>query len=151
MIFWCRKLPSLTICCHHWGHALMDWDIATSKPPIFMTASPILWELSSLLCHGKLNTITILVSVVLMVMQSHQTPGCPKQELSVFSCFLLIDPCHFIINTSPICSASLETLFIWKWHRSIYKRLENAALPVCPFCRLVLLRFAGRLFFFPAP
>ena len=90
----------------------MDCDIATSKPPIFMTASPILWELSSLLCQRKLQTTTTLVSVVLMVMQNHQTPECPKQELSVFSCFLLIGPGHCLIETSPLCSASLENPFV---------------------------------------
>ena len=90
----------------------MDCDIATSEPPIFMTASPILWELSSLLCHGKLNTLTILVSVVLMVMHNYQMPGRLKQELSVFSCFLLIDPDHFLIKSLPLCSTSLETPFI---------------------------------------
>ena len=58
VIFWCTKLPSLTICYHHdWCHALMDWDIATSKPPIFMTASPISLELYPLSCHELLHTI----------------------------------------------------------------------------------------------
>ena len=41
VMFWCKMLPSIIICYHHWGHAHMNWDIATSKPSNFMTASPI--------------------------------------------------------------------------------------------------------------
>ena len=57
VIFWCTKIPSIIICYHHWSLAHMDWDIASSKPHIFMTASPILWELSPLSCHELLYTI----------------------------------------------------------------------------------------------
>ena len=51
---WCRKLPYIPICYHHWGHALMDWDIATSM----MIADCERWKLSTpdITCFGVPNS-----------------------------------------------------------------------------------------------
>ena len=68
---------------------------------------------------------------------SHSVP-LVKQEVSAFSCLLLMDPCRFhILNlvsktgmkpfwTSPFCSASLKSPFRRKQHRLLNKWLENA-------------------------
>ena len=104
VIFWCRKLPSLTICYHHWGHALMDWDIATSKPPFLWlfhlfhrSFTPFMsWVITH---HIKL---VFIVSVCPFPGRKGKRAEPPKvgmgqkQEGSALSYHLVLDLCRFL-------------------------------------------------------
>ena len=82
-----------------------------------MTVSPILWELSSLLCHELLYTITILVSVVSAVIfsgaviEQNAEPSNIRTSQRGSVCIFLIDTSRFHISNFTIVFGILRNPF----------------------------------------